>query len=305
MACRVHPAPTAPRSSPKTKDCEPQNRSLLTIHSAEIVRSIQLQFVGRRRRWMREHRFDCRRKARDLAGPVRKQRGGGHEQARLALALRIRLQQQKQREDLNGLAEPHVIGETGPEPQLTEQIKPFHADVLIRPQGTLQRLAWIDASSHFGPAQRGQRPGQPWTGHRLAQAASGAAAAPSPCIPAPAIIRIASPNDSPALAARCWMQLELLEHSGAAEHGRSRPIFRGMNASPSDCASSCLISAGGKSFALQRDLHLEIEQRVHAQLRRRPAADRRCYHRSRGPIHAPLRWHANYQNGRFKRRNVA
>ena len=42
---------------------------------------------------------------------------GRHQQVRLARASCLRFQNQQKRKDLNGLAEPHVIGETRPQPR--------------------------------------------------------------------------------------------------------------------------------------------------------------------------------------------
>ena len=62
---------------------------------------------------------------------------------------------QQQGEHLNGLAESHVIGQTGAKTQLGEQVQPGQSLTLIRPQRALQGLGH-GVAVHFG---RYQRPG--------------------------------------------------------------------------------------------------------------------------------------------------
>src|ERR1700687_3818318 len=71
-----------------------------------IVRIIRPRFLRWRRRWMDDKGFEAWRKSGDLRGPVREQRGRGHEKARFASHPRLVFQHQQQRQHLNGLAKP-------------------------------------------------------------------------------------------------------------------------------------------------------------------------------------------------------
>ncbi len=79
-----------------------------------------------------------------------------------------RFEHQQQRQDLNGLAEPHVVGKAGPEPQLCKQMEPLHARMLIGPQRPVKRSTGIDARRPVWLAQRCQRLGEPGPGNGLA-----------------------------------------------------------------------------------------------------------------------------------------
>ena len=63
--------------------------------------------------------------------------------------LRLLLEHQQQRQDLDRLAQSHVVGEAGAKPQSRQQIKPLHARALIWAQRSAQRFAGIGA----GPAR--------------------------------------------------------------------------------------------------------------------------------------------------------
>ena len=78
------------------------------------------------------------------------------------------LQHQQQRQHLDRLAEPHVVGKAGPKPEPREQVEPLHARLLIGPQRALKVLTGIDARKPIGMAQGRQRLRQPRTGHGLA-----------------------------------------------------------------------------------------------------------------------------------------
>ena len=77
-----------------------------------------------------------------------------------------------------------------------------------------------------------------------------------------------------------------------------------MKARPSGRASSCLISAFDQRLALDRDLHSEIEQRIHPQVRRRLAAHRRLHLGMGRAVHAPARRHAQDHAGALQRLGV-
>ena len=74
--------------------------------------------------------------------PVGQQRRRQHQQRGCLVAALFQYQQQ--RNDLHGLAQPHVIRQAGPEPQLRQLPQPADAGFLIGSQIGLERPAGID-----------------------------------------------------------------------------------------------------------------------------------------------------------------
>ena len=77
-----------------------------------------------------------------------------------------------------------------------------------------------------------------------------------------------------------------------------------MKASPSDCASSRLISAAVSVSPSSVTSIWKSSSASRPELRRRLAADRRLHLRARRPVHAPARRHAHDHAGAFERRHV-
>ena len=150
------------------------------------------------------------------------------------IARASRFSTKQQRQHLDGLAEPHVVGEAGAEPSPVKQIEPLHARLLIGPQRGLQRFSGVHAGEPVGPAQPGQG---------LLRAMARPRSGPTPRrparqrhhqpLPAPASSRMASPNDRPSSAGAALDRLELLQRAGkaiaihldplAADEGRAPP----------------------------------------------------------------------------------
>jgi hypothetical protein len=99
-----------------------------------------------------------RREALDLGLPVGKQRRGGHEQVRRLRAPRAPLVQEQERQHLDGLAEPHVVGQANAEPQRRGKDEPRHADLLIGPQRAAQIRARVGRQEPGRPAQPSSEP---------------------------------------------------------------------------------------------------------------------------------------------------
>jgi hypothetical protein len=74
---------------------------------------------------VRDARFQARREAFHLGSPVRQKRSGRDQQARLPITIGPAMEHEQQRQYLDGLAESHVVGKTGPEAQLREEIEPL------------------------------------------------------------------------------------------------------------------------------------------------------------------------------------
>ncbi len=79
--------------------------------------------------------------------PVGQQRCGQHQQGRLLAASLFQYQQQGN--DLHGLAQTHVVGQAGAEPQLRQQPQPIDTGFLIRAQVGLEGAAGIDGLERF------------------------------------------------------------------------------------------------------------------------------------------------------------
>ena len=110
----------------------------------------RLQLLGWHLRGMGDDRLQARCKACDLGRPVGEQRCRRHQQAGLGpgfdIARSLVLQHQQQRQHLDGLAEPHVVGKACAEAKSRQQIEPLHARLLIGPQRRPQRLSGVHAS---------------------------------------------------------------------------------------------------------------------------------------------------------------
>ena len=65
---------------------------------------------------------------------------------------RFVLENQQQRQNLDRLAETHVIRKAGPEPELREQIEPLHPSLLIGAERTPKRPTGIYTREPFGAA---------------------------------------------------------------------------------------------------------------------------------------------------------
>jgi hypothetical protein len=126
-----------------------------------LLRPELLDLIRRHRRGMDDRGLQAGGKFFDLRHPVGQQRRGGHEEAgrRRPIVVGLSLHQQ-QRQNLDGLAEPHIIGKAGSKPQSRQQMHPLGADLLVGPQSPFQRRTRVDISA-IGRAQRLQRLGQP------------------------------------------------------------------------------------------------------------------------------------------------
>ena len=116
---------------------------------------------------MGDERLQPRREAFDLRSPIGQQRRRRHQQARLRSGAVLPLENQQQREHLNGLAEPHVVGQAGAQTEFREKVQPAHAHLLVGPQHAMQRIAGFDLRQALRAAQPLQGLGQPGAGDHL------------------------------------------------------------------------------------------------------------------------------------------
>ena len=252
---------------------------------------------------MDHDRLQRRREAGNLRRPVGEQRGW-HDQQRWSRHVRLLLlEDQKQRQDLDRLAESHVVGEAGAQPQARQQLKPAHAGLLIGPQRRLQRPAGIGVQCAARTAKRRQRLGQPWTGDGLAPVGVGSAGSL-------VLGDRRSRHQAHGLAERKALgggppldRLEAIERA-------AQPLAVDLDPSAADEGKPVGFGEqlpdlrGRQRLALERHLDAEVEQRVEAELARRLAADRRRDLRVRRPAHAPRRRHAHDHAGRLERRHI-
>ena len=106
------------------------------IELVQLMSFFRFHAVGIVSGGMSSIELKIRRELHDLIRPVGEQRCGDHHKARALLS--PVLQQVKQRQDLHGLAEPHVIGKAHAELQGVQKGEPVHAFFLIGPEFRLE-----------------------------------------------------------------------------------------------------------------------------------------------------------------------
>ena len=142
-----------------------QQRAIAGDHQVQARQSLHrhlIEVFGRHRRGMHDLRVQLGGEALDLRRPVGQQRCRSDQQARLVLGS-LPLLDQQQRQDLDRLAQTHVVGQAGAKPEPAQQVEPFDARLLVRAQAPLQGRPRINAGT-VGVAQRLQRLSQPRSG---------------------------------------------------------------------------------------------------------------------------------------------
>ena len=233
---------------------------------------------------MHDHRLQAGREFFDFRRPVGQQRGGRHQQARPTLRTAIlALLRQQQRQNLDRLAEPHVVGKAGAEPQSRQQMQPLHAGLLIRPQQSVQRRTRVDTapSGARSPAASPPARGRP------SRATSRRRSRPPRRRRPPRPPASASPRRRSARPVRPVLRPRGIAAARApAVRGRLRPIGRAA-APGSRCRRAVSRSPARSALAVQRDFHAEIEQPIEADGRWRACADRRRDLRARRAVRPP------------------
>ena len=107
-------------------------RSNASASASPISLAVRVHF-----RRMDHGEREARRELRQLRLPVRDQRGRHDEQARAFFCL-VALQIEQQRDHLDRLAEAHVVGQAGAQPQAGDESQPGVARLLIRAKLRLQ-----------------------------------------------------------------------------------------------------------------------------------------------------------------------
>ena len=153
------------------KPGHPRQRAVTGDHQVERAEAIivqRAQFGGRHRRRVRDQHPQPRREALGFRRPVRQKRRRGDQQRGAMRSLSpLVLQHQQQREHLDRLAQPHVVGEAGAHAQPDEKVEPTHAGLLVRTQLGLEIAARVDVGEAFGRPQSAQHVGEPRAGGHL------------------------------------------------------------------------------------------------------------------------------------------
>ena len=262
------------------------------------------QFGGRHCRWMRNDCLQARHEALDLRRPVGEQRRRRHQQARSPSVLgRLTLQHHEQREHLNGLAQTHIVGETAAKTEAGQEVEPAHARLLIGPQRGLQCVAGLHAREPFLAAQRFQRFGQPGAGHHPRPVAVGLdRRTVSQCICAGhEAHRLA--KGKPALGGGLFDAAEMFEHAAELAAVNLHPV-PADELEPVGAGEQLLDFGRGEPLALQCHFHFEIEQRLLAKQRGRPATHARLHLRAWRAARLPGTGSANDDAGRFQPRHI-
>jgi hypothetical protein len=118
------------------------------IGAGELVGGRGGQALGGNARGMGDQHAERWREAGDLLRPVGEQRCRSDQQARHPAVLA--LEHHEQGDDLDGLAQAHVIGQAGAQAKTRQQMQPAHADLLVGAQGGPQ----LGTGAHHGEAIR-------------------------------------------------------------------------------------------------------------------------------------------------------
>jgi len=222
---------------------------------------------------MRDDDTQAGREAVRLGPPVAEQRGRHHDQARRPRLLP--LHQQEQRQHLQRLAEPHVVGEAGAQPEAVEEPEPGHAIALVGPQHCAQRVSRIGELAAVGAPQVREhlvepRPGRHLGPRRLARAVGR--------LVGRAGIRRRAGQEAHALeerepfGARLRLdRLPVLEHLREPRTVHHRPLALDQD-QPVGAGQDLSPLGGGERLPVEGHADLEVEQRAGADARRLLAA---------------------------------
>ncbi len=196
----------------------------------------------------------------DFGRPIGQQRSWRHQHAGVLRACRLGFRHQEQRQNLDGLAQPHVVCKASAQPQCAQQMEPLHAGSLIGPQLCFEARVqdrcrvWIPA----GASKPGSAPARDrrtvWRQigrlrccRRLPHRGRLAPTIASP-----------QPNDRPSAAARRSICLELFQRALSRSGSTSTHLPR-MKARPSECDSNVSISAARQTDRRRASPPSEIE----------------------------------------------
>ena len=198
-----------------------QQRAVAGDHQVELRRRRRREppdLLRGHRRGMHDQRVQLGREVLDLRRPVRQQRRRRHQQARPSPRALAAACSQQQRQHLDRLAQPHVVGQAGAEAEPGQQMQPLHAGLLIRPQRRRAAPARDRLPAPSGARSALQRLRQPRAGRHARPVGDRRHPRASSATAAPASIRIASAKRQ-AVSRR-----QLLGLAGTARIARSQPL---------------------------------------------------------------------------------
>ena len=263
------------------------------IRTGEVVGPDVRQGLVRLGRMGDEH-AQGRREPVDLGLPVGDQRCGDHEQGGTACDAGALLQREQERQDLHGLAEPHVVGQAGAQSERLQEREPAHAHRLIRPQLGAEPAGQGRLAQSLGPAQAVERFLQPGAGHHfgprrgLGRGPGGARAHRGARQETHAL-----DEAEPVLARRRLHALPVGERLVEARRVQLHPLppdQREAGRGRGDAGDL----RGGQRLAVERHPHVEVEQRVRADPARRARAEGDLHLRSRRALGGPPVGHPHH-----------
>ena len=274
-------------------------RSIAPASKPGASHRVQLGTPGERR--MRDQDAERRREPGGFVGPVGQERGRRHDQRRrLVVAARTG---GEQREDLQRLAEAHVVCQAGAEPERRQQAQPANAGVLIRTERRAQPAVRLETGQALGATQAREHVAKPRPGRDLR---------PHPRLVgrgAVAVERCAGGEPHRFREGDATLGGRPLEPPEFVDHllERLAADFHPLTAQEPQAVGARqqrVDLVGGERGAIQRDAHIEIEQRFRADTRRRLGPDRRGRPRARRPAAAPGRRQPHDHARRLQRRNI-
>ena len=204
------------------------------------------------------------------------------------------------------LPKSHVVGQARPETELREEVEPAHAHLLVGPQRAVQRRAGVDAGQSLRAAQTLQRfcepgarrPPEPTRRRHPRQVIAG-------CDVGAGEHTHGLPKAEPVLRCRALDLAEVLQHAAQPLAVDFDPTAADQR-QPIGFRQQLLDLGGGQAFAVESDLHVEIEQRVLAQVPTGalPPTVRR-HLRARRPVGPPGRRHSHHHPGALQLRDVS
>ena len=273
------------------------------VGGAEVGAGDVGQLARGHRGRMRDQRRQRRREALDLGLPVREQRCRRHQQVWRLAAARATLAQQQERQHLDGLAQPHVVGQADAEPQRGRESQPRNAGLLIRPQRSAEVVARVGRGETVRSAQPLERARQPRAGLDARPALTRRQYSGL-------VVRPPGAGQQPhAFEEREPPVLGLAPHALPVGEHLAQPLAVELDPLPSQAHQPARRGqklshlGGGELVVAQRDRHREVEQRVHAEHARLLVAHAHGDLGARRAPGAPPVGHAHDQSRRLEGRD--
>ena len=267
------------------------------INALQLRRIECLEIGSRHRRRMGNQQAQARGETFGLRRPVGQQRSWCHQQAGALRSGTFAFEHQQQRQHLNRLAQPHVVGQASTQPKPRQQIQPLHTCLLVGPQAGLESVTGVDPRQAFGLSQALQGFGQPRAGDQLRPVGVQTVAG---------IFNRCACHQPHGLGKRqAVVCRRLLDGPEALQHAFERLFIHLDPATANQLQAVAACQQGlqlgfAQALAVQRHVHLEVQQRLLAQQRRHTGADTGLDHRTCRSAGAPGAGCANDDAGGFE-----